>query len=788
MDKGETRRSRAKIQDVREQRATATPFELREVSAGDYILEGYASTWDPYDCYGGVDAGGWVEQLDRRAFDATLRSNPDLQLLINHEGMPLARTKSGTLELSTDRTGLKVRAHLDPTDPDVQALLPKMRRGDMDEMSFAFRVKDQVWNDNYTHRNITEVSLQKGDVSVVNYGMNPTTKASIMVPGAVEALAHVGEREMAELRKMPDEELDNAMRAILRARGIHPPENIEWDILDRSSSFADRVARGMLTPEQVRALERAKSDDDKDKHPTDKPEHPTNKPSHPSNDDEPPQDDDEDDEKKGDDEPIAITQPYIADVPPVRGDDSKKPYGDVPYADPGYQDDKKKRYPIDTEAHARAAWNYINKASNQEQYSAEQVSQIKSKIRSALKKFGVDVDEKKAQIVEVALRGEDLIPVFVLDDGTEMAVAEETWAAYRNANGLSQRVRGSSNPANAGLLGTQRLNLDGDQGTALEPSQGVQKDEGDAQDNTTPGNTSAQAANDDVTFDCYCPECGEAHDDGQTCAEHQAAIEEQMNASVEGAMRTIGDQDPKDPKKKTPGKGEEDEEDDDEEDDKKRSIVDEILSGLDPLDAERAKAKDDKPYGEDDEDDEDEDDPRKRNYSLSRAMQELMDDKGEGPQDLRAAATALSEFRDYSEPEPEPEPQPEPEPEREPALSMQDAWRELRMGDDVFNLERAEEAAATDVDTPEVVERLMTPPEPEPEPEPEPPVDVRSELEKFLDEDRQRYSLEDALKRAAELGAQEIARNNPTTHQVDAGWDAIDNAGKQFLRKEDGAA
>jgi hypothetical protein len=44
--------------------------------------------------------------------------------------------------------------------------------------------------------------------------------------------------------------------------------------------------------------------------------------------------------------------------------DAKKPYGDVTYADPGYQKDGKKRYPLDTEAHCRAAWSYINMPKN----------------------------------------------------------------------------------------------------------------------------------------------------------------------------------------------------------------------------------------------------------------------------------------------------------------------------------------------------------------------------------------------------------------------------------------
>jgi HK97 family phage prohead protease len=73
--------------------------------------------------------------------------------------------------------------------------------------------------------------------------------------------------------------------------------------------------------------------------------------------------------------------------------DTKKPYGDVTYADPGYQADKKKRYPIDTEAHVRAAWSYVNQAGNAKQYSAEQLAAIKGRIRAAAKRFGIQISD-----------------------------------------------------------------------------------------------------------------------------------------------------------------------------------------------------------------------------------------------------------------------------------------------------------------------------------------------------------------------------------------------------------
>lgn len=79
-----------------------------------------------------------------------------------------------------------------------------------------------------------------------------------------------------------------------------------------------------------------------------------------------------------------------ASAKPVR-----KPYGDVAYADPGYRDGVK-RYPIDTKAHAKSAWSYINQADNAKQYTAAQLKRIKGRIRAALRRFGVTVSQETA--------------------------------------------------------------------------------------------------------------------------------------------------------------------------------------------------------------------------------------------------------------------------------------------------------------------------------------------------------------------------------------------------------
>jgi phage head maturation protease len=89
-------------------------------------------------------------------------------------------------------------------------------------------------------------------------------------------------------------------------------------------------------------------------------------------------------------DPIAALTAAIARLEALaKGGDAPgngaKPYGDVDYADPGYQSDKKKRYPLDSGKHIRAAWNYIHKPKNAGKYAADEVKRIKAKIVAAWK-------------------------------------------------------------------------------------------------------------------------------------------------------------------------------------------------------------------------------------------------------------------------------------------------------------------------------------------------------------------------------------------------------------------
>ncbi len=154
--------------------------EIRSVQNGTggtkLRLTGYASvTESPYTL---CDAGGeFTETIARGAFTKTIADGADVQLKVDHEGVSMARTRSGTMKLSEDGTGLHVEARIDPKRPDVKILRSAIESGDVDEWSFAFRVSPNGddWSSDYTTRRIMALSLHNGDVSVCNHGANPAT-------------------------------------------------------------------------------------------------------------------------------------------------------------------------------------------------------------------------------------------------------------------------------------------------------------------------------------------------------------------------------------------------------------------------------------------------------------------------------------------------------------------------------------------------------------------------------------------------------------------------------------
>lgn len=143
------------------------------------VLRGYAAVFNQRS----VNLGGFVEEIEPGAFAATLAAGPDVRATIDHEGglTTLGRTKNNTLKLWEDDQGLGMQI----IPPDTQAgrdVVTLVQRGDVDQMSFMFRVPkggDEWWDENgLTVRTLHQIDLDDGDVSIVTYPAYPQTSVS----------------------------------------------------------------------------------------------------------------------------------------------------------------------------------------------------------------------------------------------------------------------------------------------------------------------------------------------------------------------------------------------------------------------------------------------------------------------------------------------------------------------------------------------------------------------------------------------------------------------------------
>ena len=175
------------------------PVEVRADAGGPIVVEGYAAVFDQPTDIGGI----FTEVIARGAFRNALARKDDVEFLINHGGLPLARSTAGNLTMEEDDHGLKIRAELDPADPDVQRIVPKMRGKMLDQMSFAFQAVKQEWSSSADMdvRTIKDVVLY--DVSIVNRGAYSTTEIALRSRDEAKAQAEEA-RRAAEAKKARD--------------------------------------------------------------------------------------------------------------------------------------------------------------------------------------------------------------------------------------------------------------------------------------------------------------------------------------------------------------------------------------------------------------------------------------------------------------------------------------------------------------------------------------------------------------------------------------------------------
>lgn len=165
----ETNKARSKMKKTERRTFTVRDIEARQAEDGTMRMAGYAAVFNEASV-----PLPFIEKIAPGAFRKTLSETPDVRLLVNHEGLPMARTKNGTMRLYEDDKGLYFEAELANTQ-EARDLYTLVERGDVDQMSFAFRVIRQNWSKDRTERTLTEVSLSDGDVSIVTYPAYPAT-------------------------------------------------------------------------------------------------------------------------------------------------------------------------------------------------------------------------------------------------------------------------------------------------------------------------------------------------------------------------------------------------------------------------------------------------------------------------------------------------------------------------------------------------------------------------------------------------------------------------------------
>lgn len=166
------------------------------------IVEGYAVVYDQPQTYQfGEDT--YTETILRGALD-----NADMRRTVmryNHDDsvFALARTKNGSLQMMSDDHGLKIRAELIDTQSN-RDVYKMIRSGLIDEMSFAFTVKDDEWTYSDDFRTVSRTIRAIDtvyDVSAVDTGFYENTSIYARAFEGADAMKAEAEAKKLELAK-----------------------------------------------------------------------------------------------------------------------------------------------------------------------------------------------------------------------------------------------------------------------------------------------------------------------------------------------------------------------------------------------------------------------------------------------------------------------------------------------------------------------------------------------------------------------------------------------------------
>ena len=190
--------------EVRSHKAIIEKREFRMESA-EYegeTIRGYAAVYNSDSEW----MGGFYEQIAKGAFDDVMDN--DTRAYFNHdENLLLGRVSSGTLRLSSDERGLYYEVDL-PNTSYAKDLVELMKRGDVNQSSFAFLIDRDRWEerDGKTYRIIEKVSRLL-DVSPVAQPAYPDATSELMIRKDTPESEGAEVEVQAEVEEMSDIEI-----------------------------------------------------------------------------------------------------------------------------------------------------------------------------------------------------------------------------------------------------------------------------------------------------------------------------------------------------------------------------------------------------------------------------------------------------------------------------------------------------------------------------------------------------------------------------------------------------
>jgi len=159
----------------REIRAIPAEFRIQQKENEPLKIIGYAARFNELS----EEMWGMREKIAPGAFTEAIGKS-DVRALWNHDpNYVLGRTKNGTLQIREDEQGL----FYEVTPPDAQwarDLVESIKRGDVDQSSFAFTVEAQEWDERSDPITRTIVKVKElFDVSPVTYPAYPTATSGV---------------------------------------------------------------------------------------------------------------------------------------------------------------------------------------------------------------------------------------------------------------------------------------------------------------------------------------------------------------------------------------------------------------------------------------------------------------------------------------------------------------------------------------------------------------------------------------------------------------------------------